>query len=213
MLGLLFFVHQAFGQESAAGQSVGAGQPMRKNVLTLSYSPVSIEGIKSSFRSSSSVRPTIIEGNYGFTAVGYNNPKYSGVFLISYGRRFAPEFETTLEGGYEQEWMEWKLYNNPARIAQRLERNHYLYFMLNPTWVFTSRKTVDLYCSLGAGARVMWNNAEQLDPRIKSVRETKFVYQLWFFGMRLRLNDRFGFTGSVGVGYLGLFRIGMFANW
>jgi len=208
-----FLLGFVFLAQLASGQETGAGQPMKKNLFAVSYSPISGEGLKTAFRSSSSMGPTLVEGNYGFAAVGYNNPKYSGIFLLTYGRRLAPGFDMTFDVGYEQQWTEWKLYNNPERITDRLERTHYLYFMVNPTWVYYSRRSVDLYMSFGAGARTMWDNAARLDPWIESVSGTDFVYQVCLFGFRVRCNDWLGFMGSFEAGYLGIMRVGVFANW
>ena len=206
-LTLLFFVQITSGQETAVGQI------LKKNTFSVSYSPFSIEGMKADWENTFYTRPSIIEGEYGFAAVGYNNPKYSGIFILSYSRRLVPKFEMTLNLGYEHLWKEWKIYNNPEWITEKMERNHYLYCMLNASWIYVSRKHVDLYSSLGLGTQIAWDNVAQLDPRIESVKGTRLAYQLCLFGVRVKLNDWCGFFGNLEAGYLGIFRCGLFASW
>lgn len=219
-LSLLFCVQLASAQDTIA-TPISNPEPIfntkpsfKRNTFTLSYSPTSIEGLRSSFRRSfETFSPIIIEGEYGFAAVGYNNPTYSGVFMLSYTRRFFKKLEMTFDVGYEQEWKDWKLYNNPLQITEKLERDHYLYLMLNTSLVFLSKEHVDMFTSIGFGSRIIWDNAAQLDKRIESSNSTDFAFQLWFFGIRLKYLDWCGVIGSVGVGTMGFVRIGLFASW
>ena len=120
---VLLFLNLLLCVQLASGQKRVADQILKKNTFTVSYSPVSIEGMDVGHTPS----PTIIKGDYGFSAVGYDNPRYSGVLILSYGYRIIPELDVTLDLGYEQEWEDWKLYNNPERITKKLGRTHYLY--------------------------------------------------------------------------------------
>ncbi len=192
----------------AAGQEASAHQLLKKNTFSLSYSPISSEG----WHTFEDFSPTIIEGHYGYAAVGYNIPTYSGVIMLSYSRRFVPEFEMTLDLGYEQEWKGWKLYNNPAGPSERLERDHYLYCLLNASLLYVSKKKVEMYSSLGIGGKIVWDNTGRIDSRIESTRENKLAYQVTLFGIRAKY-DWWGFFCNVGVGSLGFVRAGLFMSW
>jgi hypothetical protein len=208
-LSLILFVQLALGQKAVAN-------PMaKKNTITISYSPASLEhwtkGFQGMFRPHP--KPTIIEGDYGFAAVGYNNSKFTGVFLLSYSHRLAPMFELTLDLGYEQEWKDWKIYNNPLRITDKVERAHYLYSLLYGSVVYVSKSKVEMYSSLGIGATTIWDNVSSIDARIESNNKTKLIYQICIFGIRAKCADWWGLNGSVEVGHVGFLRLGAFVRW
>jgi len=215
-LSCLFCVQLALGQDTLTAQVFNpepvfnAEPSFKRNTFTLSYSPASLDGLRSSFKDYSSI---IIKGEYGFAAVGYNEPVYSGVLMLSYTRRFSKMFEMTFDLAYEQEWKAWKLYNNPLRITEKMERDHSLYLMLNSAFVFFSGKRVDMFISLGLGSRIIWDNAKQLDTRIEPTNEIAFAYQFWFYNIRVKFVDWCGFIAGVGAGTMGFARIGLFASW
>ena len=207
-LSLLFFV------QIASGQEVVVDKILKKNIFSISYLPPIIEGFKSDLIAASKGHrdPVIIEGEYGYAAVGYNNPGYSGVVMLSYSRRLTPKFEMTLGLGYEQVWKDWKLYNNPAQITKKIEHNHYLYCMLNASLIHVSKERVEIYSSIGLGAQTVWDNVAQIDARIESINNTKLAAQVCLIGIRARY-DWWGFFCNLEVGHLGLFRLGLFAGW
>jgi len=207
---VLLFLISLFSVQIASGQTELSNPVLRKNTFTFSYSPVSIEGMNAGHTPS----PTIIKGDYGFSAVGYDNSRYSGIFMLSYGYRMMPEFEMTLDLGYEQEWKDWKLYNNPLAITNKVERDHYLYGMLNGSMIYVSKKRVEIYSSLGIGVQKSWNNAKWIiDTRIESPHKMYLGYQIWLLGIHAKWADRYGFTGSIGWGYIGYLKAGLFTTW
>jgi len=206
---LIFFAPLALGQESVANSIA------RKNTVSISYSLVSLDAAgRDAFRDNSRPsKPIIIEGDYGFAAVGYNNSKFSGVFLLSYSCRLVSMFDLTFDIGYEQEWKDWKIYNNPLRITEKVERIHYLHYQLSGTVIHFSKKTIEMFSSLGLGATTIWDNAHSIEPRIESSNRTRLAFQVRILGIKVKCADWWGIDGSIGVGHIGFLRLGVYARW
>ena len=202
-ISLLFFV------PLASGQKANVNQTMKRNTISISYSPISLEGFHAIERYS----PTIIAGKYGFSAVRDNNSSYSGVFLLSYSHRFAPKFELTFDLGYEQQWKDWKIYNNPSRITKKTEHIHYLYFLLYGSVVYFSKNAVEMYSSAGLGAITIWDNVKRLNTGVEPDNKTRFAFHLCLFGIRVKCADWWGFNAGIEAGHIGLVRLGVFARW
>ena len=190
----------------ALGQDVVDNQTIKRNTFTVSYAPFSLERLNKG-------KPTIMEGEYGFTVVGYKKSSYSGVFMLSYGYCITPKIELTLDLGYEQSGKNWKFYNNPLQITSKVEHTHYLHSLLNVSVIYFSERNMEMYSSFGLGAATNWSNAKQLDARIESTDETRFSSQFCLFGIRVKCADWWGFNCNFIAGETNFFNFGLFTRW
>jgi hypothetical protein len=195
---ILFLPQFVFGQDGTTEKNT-----LKKNTIGFSYS-----GPSFSYLHTDKSKPIIIEGKYGYKAIGYNHPVFSGIFSLSYSYNPIPRMEVGVGIGYEQERRDWMMYNSVDGPTKKIEQNHYLYIMPNASFIYISRNFFEMYSSLEMGTQHIWSNLHKFNPDGDAVNEWNFAAQFWLLGLRFKYKS-WAFYIDQGGGSLGLVRFGL----
>ena len=197
----ILLLPQVFGQDGSTEKST-----LKRNAVGFSYSAPSLYSIRNDL--SSEPKPIVVEGKYGYKAVGYNNPSFSGIFSFLYSYKPISRLEVGIGIGYEQERKDWMMYNSIDGPTKKIEQNHYLYITPNVSFIYISRNVFEMYSSLEMGTQHIWNNLQKFNPDGNTINEWDFAAQIWYLGFRFKY-ESWAFYMNLGGGNLGLFRFGV----
>ncbi|MDR3235905.1 MAG: hypothetical protein LBT48_04165 [Prevotellaceae bacterium] len=208
MLLLFLFPTWAFGQNET--NTIHTPDPKyfgKRHSITFSYAAPSIFSLSNSgikFEEN----PILVEGKYGFIAVGHNHPNYSGIYTLAYNYKYLRKLEIGAASGYEQSSDTWSIYDNPDGPHDATLHSHYLYVTANVTYLYVTNKTVDFFSEIEVGGLYAWDNAHKLHRDIESMHAGGFVFQLWYVNLRIKCKSVY-VLGSMGGGALGLLKFGI----
>ena len=195
---ILLLPQLVFGQNETTENNT-----FKKNTVGISYSVPSL-----SYFQTDKSKPVIIEGKYGYKAVGYNHPRFSGIFSLSYSYKPVSNLEVGIGIGYEQAQRDWMMYNSIDGPTKKIEQKHYLYITPNVTFIYISNTFFEMYSSLETGTQHIWNNLHKFNPDGIAVNKWNYAAQLWYLGFRFKYKS-WAFYMNNGAGSLGLIRFGV----
>jgi hypothetical protein len=206
---LLLFPAWLFGQNvtntiyTPAPENFG-----KRHSITFSYAGPSSNSIGDEFRIKLEEDPILVEGQYGFAAVGHDNRNYNGVYTLTYNYKPARKLEIGAASSYEQSHEAWTIYDNPDGPHDETLHNHYIYVTVNVAYLYVTNKTIDFFSEIEAGGQYAWNNAHKMHNAIESMSEGRFALQIWYVNLRIKYKSVY-VLGSMGGGALGLIKIGI----
>lgn len=180
-----------------------------RHTFSVSYSPVSLRGMQYHWKEGTHGRKvTIIPGEYGYRAVGYDK-SYPGMLMLSYSYRFADKVKAGLDVGYEAVKKKWDVYERPEGPQTVNQQIHSLYFLPGVSYIYLSNPQVSLSSSAQAGAAYAWSDFRYTSAKDKS--DVSFAAQVWLANLQVKYRS-FALTGDIGFGSVGFFRIGLAYN-
>lgn len=177
-----------------------------RHSFSVSYSPISLRGLQYHWKEEAGGRRvTLISGEYGYKAVGYDK-SYPGVLMLSYSYRFADRVKAGLDVGYEAVKKKWDVYERPSGPQTVNQQIHYLYFLPGISYIYHSNPRISLSSSVQAGAAYGWSDFRYTSAKDKS--DTSFAAQVWLLDLAVK-HRSVALTGGLGYGSVGFFRIGL----
>lgn len=177
-----------------------------RHSFSISYSPLSLRGLQYHWQSETERREmTIIPGDYGYKAVGYDR-SYPGVLMLSYNYHMSEKIKVGMDVGYECVKKKWDLYENPSGPQTVNQQIHSLYFLPGAGYIYVSNPTITFSSVAQAGLSYMWSDFRYSRSRDKE--HYTFAAQVWLIDLKYKLGP-FSLDGSLGAGSLGFCRLGL----
>lgn len=187
----------------------GFSQAQEQHSISLSYSPISLRGLQYGWKDDTNRRNiTIISGEYGYKAVGYDR-SYSGVLILSYTYHFNDRVKTGMDIGYENVKRKWDVYENPQGPQTVNQQIHSLYFLPGVGYTYLSRPSLSISSTIQAGMSYMWSDFRY--SLSKDKEHYSFAAQVWLFTLQYKLGIA-SLNCDLGAGSLGFCRIGVGCN-